>query len=101
MLVLEALLRLRQAACHPGLVDQSLEARVERQARCARLAPRARCVEEGHKAIVFSQFVKLLDRVRGALDRDGMAYEYLDGRTRDRDARVDRFQNDPDCRCSW
>jgi superfamily II DNA or RNA helicase len=96
ILVLEALLRLRQAACHPGLVDKNWKH--ESSAKLDVLVSHlSEVLEEGHKAIVFSQFVKLLDRVRGALDGLGVAYEYLDGRTRDRDARVDRFQNDPNC----
>ena len=53
--------------------------------------------EEGHKALVFSQFTSLLALVRAELDRAGIPYEYLDGRTRDRAARVQRFQTDPDC----
>jgi SNF2 family DNA or RNA helicase len=39
----------------------------------------------------------MLALVRGRLDADGCAYEYLDGKTRDRQARVDRFQSDPAC----
>src|SRR6185436_18770191 len=42
-------------------------------------------------------FTSLLAIVRARLDRDGVAYEYLDGRTRDRAARVARFQTDPAC----
>ena len=51
--------------------------------------------EEGHKALVFSQFTSLLAIVRDRLDRDQVAYSYLDGRTREREARVEEFQNDP------
>ncbi len=53
---------------------------------------------EGHKALVFSQFTSLLAIVRDQLDEEGIPYEYLDGRTRDRAAKVERFQNDPDCK---
>ena len=52
---------------------------------------------EGHKALVFSQFTSFLAIVRTELDGAGIPYEYLDGRTRDRAARVERFQTDPDC----
>ena len=55
-------------------------------------------IDEGHKALVFSQFTSFLALLRPRLDALGITYEYLDGRTRDRAARVDRFQSDPDCR---
>jgi superfamily II DNA or RNA helicase len=94
--VLEALLRLRQAACHPALIDRSRAG--ESSAKLDVLLPRlAEVVEEGHKALVFSQFTSFLGLVRARLDRDGLRYEYLDGRTRDRWARVAAFQDDPDC----
>jgi SNF2 family DNA or RNA helicase len=54
-------------------------------------------VSEGHKALIFSQFTSLLALLRPRLDALGLTYEYLDGRTRDRAARVDRFQSDPEC----
>ena len=54
-------------------------------------------VSEGHKALVFSQFTSLLSLVKERLDESAMVYEYLDGATRDRQQRVERFQNDPDC----
>jgi len=96
MQVLEALLRLRQAACHPGLIDP--QRRVDNSAKLDSLLNQVREVlEEGHKALVFSQFTSLLAIVRERLDGDGVTYEYLDGATRDRKARVERFQNDPGC----
>ncbi len=97
ILVLEALLRLRQAACHLGLIDRT---RVEEpSAKLEVLLSRvAEVLDEGHKALVFSQFTSLLAIVRRRLDREGIPYEYLDGRTRDREARVARFQTDRDCR---
>jgi superfamily II DNA or RNA helicase len=97
IMVLEALLRLRQAACHPGLIDRQ---RVDEPAgKLDVLLPRlSEVLDEGHKAIVFSQFTSFLAIVRRRLDGVGMRYEYLDGATRDRQARVARFQTDPDCR---
>ncbi len=97
MHVLEALLRLRQASCHPGLIDAARSG--EPSAKLELLLPQLQdVIAEGHKALVFSQFTSLLSIVRDRLDRQGAAYEYLDGRTRDRGSRVDRFQNDPQCR---
>ena len=55
-------------------------------------------LDEGHKALVFSQFTSLLKILRARLNQDGILYEYLDGATRDRQTRVGRFQNDKDCR---
>lgn len=54
-------------------------------------------MEEGHKVLVFSQFVTLLDLVAAQLDRRGIPCERLDGGTRDRDERVRRFQTDAAC----
>ena len=54
-------------------------------------------IDEGHKALVFSQFTSFLAIVRARLDAEKIPYEYLDGQTRDRRARVERFQNDPAC----
>jgi SNF2 family DNA or RNA helicase len=53
-------------------------------------------VAGGHKALVFSQFTSLLSIVRDRLDQTRVPYVYLDGRTRDRAARVAEFQTNPD-----
>jgi hypothetical protein len=96
ILVLEALLRLRQAACHPGLVDPDRAG--EGSAKLDLLFTQLEELrEEGHKALVFSQFTRLLGFVKPRLERAGIPYEYLDGRTRDRRSKVERFQNDPSC----
>ncbi len=96
MQVLEALLRLRQAACHPGLVDRSKEK--EPGAKLEVVIPQLQEVlSEGHKALVFSQFTSFLSLFRRHWDPLGMEYAYLDGRTRDRQQAVEKFQNDPDC----
>ncbi len=97
MHILEALLRLRQAACHPVLADPTRSALPS--AKLDALIPAlSEIVQEGHKALVFSQFTSFLALVRARLDKEGIVYEYLDGKTRDREVRVDRFQTDPDCR---
>ena len=94
--VLEALLRLRQAACHPGLIDK---ARKDEEATKLEslFAMIGEFVEKGHKALVFSQFTSLLAIVRAELDKRGIVHEYLDGRTRKREQCVDRFQTDAAC----
>jgi superfamily II DNA or RNA helicase len=94
--VLEALLRLRQAACHPGLISGELANHPS--AKLDMLLPSiAEVVEEGHKVLVFSQFTSFLAIVRERLDQAKLTYEYLDGRTRNRAAKVERFQTDAEC----
>jgi superfamily II DNA or RNA helicase len=91
ILVLEALLRLRQAALHPGLLDAQkvgadsakLDALVEHLGEA---------IASGHRALVFSQFTTLLGIVSARLQREGITHAYLDGKTRDRRERVAAFQ---------
>jgi superfamily II DNA or RNA helicase len=95
--ILTALLRLRQAACHPGLIDKKKIKMAS--AKTDMLNEHLREVlDEGHKALVFSQFTSFLSIVRQQLDKDKVPYEYLDGQTGDRQARVEHFQNDGDCK---
>jgi SNF2 family DNA or RNA helicase len=96
MMVLEALLRLRQACCHPGLIDPKMqhEPAVKLETLLDSLSE---LIDEGSKALVFSQFTSMLSLVRKRLDEMGIVYEYLDGQTRKRKQRVERFQNDPKC----
>ncbi|MFI5379084.1 MAG: DEAD/DEAH box helicase [Tepidisphaerales bacterium] len=95
--ILEALLRLRQAAIHPGLIDkaraQSSSAKLE-----VLLERLSETIEEGHKTLIFSQFVSMLDIVRNRLNRQQIPYAYLDGQTHDRQAAVKQFQEDPECK---
>jgi hypothetical protein len=95
--VLEALLRLRQASCHPGLVDKK-RATGSSTKLDTLLSQLEEVLQEGHKALIFSQFTSLLALVRAQLDAQGLTYEYLDGKTKDRQAPVERFQTDPECK---
>jgi len=96
MHVLEALLRLRQAACHPGLLsaEKSRDPSAKLDVLTAHLDE---ITQEGHKALVFSQFTSLLAIVKEHLDQRGITYEYLDGQTRNRKGHVERFQQDKEC----
>lgn len=94
--ILEALLRLRQAACHPVLVDPT-KSELPSAKLDALIPALASVAAEGHKVLVFSQFTKFLALVRERLNESGIVYEYLDGKTRDRQARVERFQSDAAC----
>ncbi len=90
--VFTALMRLRQMACDPRLVDPTSEPSASAK-RESFLELVRELVAEGRRALVFSQFVKLLTLWRVDLDEEGIAYEYLDGSTTHRDEVVDRFQN--------
>jgi SNF2 family DNA or RNA helicase len=93
MHILEALLRLRQAACHPALIESGRFALPS--AKLDAVVPALQEVaSEGHKILVFSQFTSFLALLRERLDAEKITYEYLDGRTRDRQARVENFQRD-------
>ena len=93
--VLEALLRLRQIACHPQLVQETakpVSAKFD-----VLLDQLTEIAEEGHKALVFSQFTSLLALLKPRLDELNLKYEYLDGSTTDRQKRVEHFQADESC----
>jgi SNF2 family DNA or RNA helicase len=91
--ILEALLRLRQAACHPALIDEAHHS--AGSAKLDVLIPQlTEVMAEGHKALVFSQWTSLLDLIEPALARAELAFVRLDGSTRDRGAVVARFQAD-------
>jgi superfamily II DNA or RNA helicase len=92
MAALEALLRLRQAACHSSLVPGQQEnmSSSKLETLYARLEE---AVADGHKALVFSQWTSFLDRVEPGLRERGIEWERLDGSTRDRGDVVDRFQS--------
>ncbi len=88
---LEALLRLRQAACHPALVPgQSAETSSKVDALVEALE---QITAEDHKALVFSQWTSLLDLVEPHLGSAGIRFGRLDGSTRDRGAVVSEFQS--------
>ena len=89
---LEALLRLRQAACHTGLVPGQ---QAETSSKVQRLIEALEdAVSEGHKALVFSQWTSLLDRIEPHLKVAQIRFTRLDGSTRDRGAVVGEFQDD-------
>jgi len=89
---LEALLRLRQACCHPSLVPGQ---EAEESAKLSLLLDRIdTAVADGHKALVFSQWTSLLDLVEPRLEEAGIAFTRLDGATRDRAGVVRSFQQE-------
>ncbi|TPG64377.1 DEAD/DEAH box helicase [Hymenobacter nivis] len=89
-LLLQGLTRLRQMANHPHLADPTYTHESGKLREVLRMVRNV--VAEGHKVLVFSQFVQHLALVRAALDERQLPYAYLDGNTRDRAAEVARFQ---------
>jgi superfamily II DNA or RNA helicase len=84
--------KLRRLCCHPALIDPKTP--LESAKLAAFLALTDELLRNRHKALVFSQFLGHLDKVRGALDARGVRYQYLDGATpaQARAERVAAFQ---------
>ena len=91
--ILAGLTRLRQAACDPRLLGLPREFGDEDSGKLVALRELVQtCIEGGHRVLVFSQFVSMLQIIKRAMDEDGVKYEYLDGSTKDRQGAVENFQ---------
>lgn len=95
MLMLTALLRLRQAACDARLLgldnpppDAEASAKLDLLDELL-----SEALDGGHRVLIFSQFVTMLAHIRARLEIMGIEHCYLDGQTRDRGAQVGRFQS--------
>ncbi len=96
MSIFSALLRLRQICCHPKLYDKEHKLGVIQSGKFEYLKGMLeQIIEEKHRILLFSQFVDMLDIIKGWLDRVGIEYEYLSGKTKDRKKAVDNFNNNP------
>ncbi|MCX6304335.1 MAG: DEAD/DEAH box helicase [Bacteroidetes bacterium] len=94
LVVLKALIRLRQMANHPALADPEYRADSGKFDEIIRVALTLR--EEGHKTLVFSSFVKHLQLVATHLSLAGVPFSMLTGATTNREMVVRKFQEDPD-----
>lgn len=93
MAMLEALLRLRQAACHRALLPGEAKASKDASSKVQVLLDQLEtATAEGHKALVFSQWTSFLDLIEPHLRSAGIRFNRLDGSTKDRGAVVDAFQ---------
>jgi len=92
MQILAEIMRLRQAACNPKMVIPTSEIQSSKLQLFEKTIDEL--LEGGHKALVFSQFVKHLKLVRELLDRKGINYKYLDGSTplKKREEAINAFQ---------
>jgi non-specific serine/threonine protein kinase len=96
--LLTNILRLRQICCHPALINPDRQTLADIPSAKTELLKELlyESVDSGHKVLLFSQFTSFLSIIRKWLDENGMKYEYLDGGTKDRMAKVDKFNNSPD-----
>ncbi len=92
--ILRSLTLLRQLSLSPALVDEDYPAHSAKIDTLLELL--SEVIAEGHRALVFSQFTGFLALVRQRMDDEGIAYSYLDGRTRDRAARIEAFRSGDD-----
>jgi len=92
MILLQGLTKLRQIANHPKMVDQDYQSDAGKLDAVTRMIMSA--ISEDHKILVFSQFVKHLTIISDFLIKNKIDFAYLDGSTKDRQAQVERFQND-------
>ena len=89
--ILEALTYLRQVACHPAIMDETIDLTESGKIQLLEEMLES-IIQEGHKVLVFSQFVRFLKLVRRLLEQKGWLYEYLDGSVRKREERIQNFQ---------
>ncbi|HSY23371.1 MAG TPA: SNF2-related protein [Polyangiaceae bacterium] len=93
--ILAGLTRLRQAACDPRLLGLPREFGDEDSGKLVALRDLIQTsIAGGHKVLVFSQFVSMLQLIKRAMDEDGVRYAYLDGSTKDRQSVVETFQHE-------
>jgi SNF2 family DNA or RNA helicase len=91
--ILAEITRLRRACCHPTLVAPEVSIPSSKLKAAEEIIEELR--ENRHRALIFSQFVGHLDKVKALLEEKGISYQYLDGSTSldERQKRVAAFQN--------
>jgi superfamily II DNA or RNA helicase len=93
IIVLDALLKLRQACCDPRLVKLPSARLVETSSKLEDLLEMVgEMIPEGRRILLFSQFTSMLDLIKPRLDQAGIGYVELRGDTRDRAEPVRRFE---------
>lgn len=94
MSIFSALLRLRQICCHPRLYDKENVKKINHSGKFEHLKGMLEeIISEGHRVLLFSQFVDMLDITKDWLEKEAIPYEYLTGKTKDRQGAVERFNS--------
>ncbi|MBD3629204.1 SNF2-related protein [Cyclobacterium sp.] len=91
--LLRGLMQLRQMANHPKMADENYSGDSGKLEDITHMVKST--VSEGHKVLIFSQFVRHLGIVKSFLQEEQIPFAYLDGATKDRQAQVNAFQEDP------
>jgi len=94
IIVLDALLKLRQVCCHPHLLKQETARDVTDSAKTSFLMDDLlpSLIEEGRRILIFSQFTEMLALIEARLKKDGTRYVKLTGSTKDRETPIQEFQ---------
>jgi SNF2 family DNA or RNA helicase len=94
IIVLDALLKLRQVCCHPKLLKQETAQNLDESAKTAYLMDEMlpELIEEGRRILIFSQFTEMLALIEARLKKDGTPFVKLTGSTKDREAPIREFQ---------
>lgn len=77
--VLAHLMKLRRLCCHPSLAFPETDFSGSKLESAMELVHELRA--NGHRTLVFSQFVDVLSLLREIMDKEGITYQYLDGAT--------------------
>ena len=93
-MILEGLTKLRQLSNHPKMIDPKYDGTSGKLEDVSHMIENA--MLEGHKLLIFSQFVKHLEIVKEMLKSQEIPFAYLDGSSTDRKEQVERFNKDPD-----
>lgn len=95
--ILTALLRLRQICCHPGLISKETHVALDDSGKIQELFPLLEeIIDEGHRILLFSQFVEMLKIIENGITAQNWTSVYLDGSTKNRQAVIDEFQENED-----
>ncbi len=96
MSIFSALLRLRQICCHPRLYDKENIKGINESGKFEQLKEMLKeIIAEGHRVLLFSQFVDMLDIIKVWLEKEGIKHEYLTGKTKNRQEAVENFNSNP------